>query len=219
MYLYFFKQQVKESNPYSSSTHKYYYFMKNVLVYCGSSFGRNEIYKSTAKNLGEVLAKQSLRLIYGGGSGGLMGVVADAVLENGGEVTGIIPSFMEEWEVQHKGLTECIVVDSMHVRKQLMAEKADAVIALPGGWGTLDELFEILTWRQIGLHKMPIGLLNTNGFYDDLIVMLNKMVTEGFVREANAKFLIIDDNIDSLIEKLRNDSYEGELIGKMINKA
>lgn len=193
--------------------------MKNILVYCGSSFGRNEIYKSTAKNLGEVLAKQSLRLIYGGGSGGLMGVVADAVLENGGEVTGIIPSFMEEWEVQHKGLTECIVVDSMHVRKQLMAEKADAVIALPGGWGTLDELFEILTWRQIGLHKMPIGLLNTNGFYDDLIVMLNKMVTEGFVREANAKFLIIDDNIDSLIEKLRNDSYEGELIGKMINKA
>jgi len=193
--------------------------MKNILVYCGSSFGRNEIYKSTANNLGEVLAKQSLRLIYGGGSGGLMGVVADAVLENGGEVTGIIPSFMEEWEVQHKGLTECIVVDSMHVRKQLMAEKADAVIALPGGWGTLDELFEILTWRQIGLHKMPIGLLNTNGFYDDLIVMLNKMVTEGFVREANAKFLIIDDNIDSLIEKLRNDSYEGELIGKMINKA
>ena len=193
--------------------------MKNILVYCGSSFGRNEIYKSTAKNLGRLLAKQSLRLIYGGGSGGLMGVVADAVLENGGEVTGIIPSFMEEWEVQHKGLTECIVVDSMHVRKQLMAEKADAVIALPGGWGTLDELFEILTWRQIGLHKMPIGLLNTNGFYDDLIVMLNKMVTEGFVREANAKFLIIDDNIDSLIEKLRNDSYEGELIGKMINKA
>lgn len=193
--------------------------MKNILVYCGSSFGRNEIYKSTANNLGEVIAKQSLRLIYGGGSGGLMGVVADAVLENGGEVTGIIPSFMEEWEVQHKGLTECIVVDSMHVRKQLMAEKADAVIALPGGWGTLDELFEILTWRQIGLHKMPIGLLNTNGFYDDLIVMLNKMVTEGFVREANAKFLIIDDNIDSLIEKLRNDSYEGELIGKMINKA
>lgn len=193
--------------------------MKNILVYCGSSFGRNEIYKSTAKNLGEVLAKQSLRLIYGGGSGGLMGTVADAVLENGGEVTGIIPSFMEAWEVQHKGLTECIVVDSMHVRKQLMAEKADAVIALPGGWGTFDELFEILTWRQIGLHKMPIGLLNTNGFYDDLIVMLDKMVTEGFVREANAKFLIIDDNIDSLIEKLRNDSYEGELIGKRIDKA
>lgn len=193
--------------------------MKNVLVYCGSSFGRNEIYQSTAKNLGKLLAQQSLRLVYGGGSGGLMGVVADAVLENGGEVTGIIPSFMEAWEVQHKGLTECIVVDSMHVRKQLMAERADAVIALPGGWGTLDELFEILTWRQIGLHKMPIGLLNTNGFYDDLLVMLDKMVTEGFVREANAKFLIIDDNIESLLEKLRNDSYEGELIGKRIDKA
>lgn len=193
--------------------------MKNVLVYCGSSFGQNEIYQSTAKNLGKLLAQQSLRLVYGGGSGGLMGVVADAVLENGGEVTGIIPSFMEAWEVQHKGLTECIVVDSMHVRKQLMAERADAVIALPGGWGTLDELFEILTWRQIGLHKMPIGLLNTNGFYDDLLVMLDRMVTEGFVREANAKFLIIDDNIESLLEKLRNDSYEGELIGKRIDKA
>lgn len=193
--------------------------MENILVYCGSSFGQNEIYKSTAKNLGKLLAQQSLRLVYGGGSGGLMGVVADAVLENGGEVTGIIPSFMEAWEVQHKGLTECIVVESMHVRKQLMAERADAVIALPGGWGTLDELFEILTWRQIGLHKMPIGLLNTNGFYDDLIIMLNKMVTEGFVREANARFLIIDDNIESLIEKLKNDSYEGELIGKRIDKA
>jgi uncharacterized protein (TIGR00730 family) len=193
--------------------------MKNILIYCGSSYGRNEIYNQTAQKVGEALAKQDLRLIYGGGSAGLMGTTADAVLANGGEVIGIIPSFMEAWEVQHKNLTECIVVESMHVRKQLMAEKADAVIALPGGWGTFDELFEILTWRQIGLHRMPIGLLNTNGFYDDLLKMLDKMVTEGFVREANSKFLIIDDNIDSLIEKLHNDSTEGEIIGKHIERA
>lgn len=193
--------------------------MKNILIYCGSSYGNNELYKQTAQKVGETLAKQNLRLVYGGGSAGLMGTTADAVLANGGEVVGIIPSFMEAWEVQHKNLTETIVVESMHVRKQLMADRADAIIALPGGWGTLDELFEILTWRQIGLHSMPIGLLNTNGFYDDLLKMLDKMAAEGFVREANTKFLIIDNDIDSLLEKLRNDSTEGEIIGKRIERA
>ena len=193
--------------------------MKNILIYCGSSYGTNEIYNKTAKQVGEVLAKQDLRMIYGGGKAGLMGTVADAVLENGGEVIGIIPSFMEVWEVQHTGLTECIVVESMHVRKQLMAERANGVVALPGGWGTLDELFEILTWRQIGLHRMPVGLLNTNGFYDDLIMMMNKMVSEGFVRAVNLNFLIIDDNIESLLEKMRNDATEGEIIGKRIERA
>jgi len=193
--------------------------MKNILIYCGSSYGTNEIYNKTAQRVGEVLAKQDLRMIYGGGKAGLMGTVADAVLENGGEVIGIIPSFMEVWEVQHTGLTECIVVESMHVRKQLMAERANGVVALPGGWGTLDELFEILTWRQIGLHRMPVGLLNTNGFYDDLIMMMNKMVSEGFVRAVNLNFLIIDDNIESLLEKMRNDATEGEIIGKRIERA
>jgi uncharacterized protein (TIGR00730 family) len=126
---------------------------------------------------------------------------------------------MEPWEVQHKGLTECIVTETMHTRKQIMAEKSDAVIALPGGWGTLDELFEILTWRQLGLHKMPIGVLNTNGFYDDLLKMLEKMVSEGFLKEANLQMLIVDDNIESLLEKLKNDSSEGELVGKWIGRA
>lgn len=201
------------------TNHQIILSMKNILIYCGSSYGNNEIYKQTAQKVGETLAKQNLRLVYGGGSAGLMGTTADAVLANGGEVVGIIPSFMEAWEVQHKNLTETIVVESMHVRKQLMADRADAIIALPGGWGTLDELFEILTWRQIGLHNMPIGLLNTNGFYDDLLKMLDKMAAEGFVREANTKFLIIDDNIDSLLEKLRNDNTEGEIIGKRIERA
>ncbi|MEA5457767.1 TIGR00730 family Rossman fold protein [Arcicella sp. LKC2W] len=193
--------------------------MKNILIYCGSSAGHNEIYKKTATQVGETLAKQGLSLIYGGGSVGLMGTVADAILANGGEAIGVIPSFMEPWEVQHKGLTECIVTETMHTRKQIMAEKSDAVIALPGGWGTLDELFEILTWRQLGLHKMPIGVLNTNGFYDDLLKMLEKMVSEGFLKEANLQMLIVDDNIDSLLEKLKNDSSEGELVGKWIGRA
>ena len=193
--------------------------MKNILIYCGSSAGYNEIYKTTATHVGKTLANQGLILIYGGGSVGLMGTVADAILANGGEAIGVIPSFMEPWEVQHKGLTECIVTDTMHTRKQLMAEKSDAVIALPGGWGTLDELFEILTWRQLGLHKMPIGILNTNGFYDHLLVMLEKMVSEGFVKEANLKMLIVDDDIESLLEKLRNDVSEGELVGKWLGRA
>ena len=193
--------------------------MKNILIYCGSSAGYNEIYKNTATHVGKTLANQGLSLIYGGGSVGLMGTVADAILANGGEAIGVIPSFMEPWEVQHKGLTECIVTDSMHTRKQLMAEKSDAVIALPGGWGTLDELFEILTWRQLGLHKMPIGILNINGFYDHLLVMLKKMVSEGFVKEANLKMLIVDDDIELLLEKLRNDVSEGELVGKWLGRA
>jgi uncharacterized protein (TIGR00730 family) len=193
--------------------------VKNILIYCGSSAGYNEIYRQTATEIGQILATKKLTLIYGGGSVGLMGITADAVLDNGGEVIGIIPSFMEAWEVQHKGLTECIVVESMHARKQLMADKSDAVIALPGGWGTLDELFEILTWRQIGLHAMPIGLLNINGFYNPLLAMLEKMVEEGFVKEANYKMLIVDDNIESLLEKLNNDSSQGELVGKWIGRA
>ena len=193
--------------------------MKNILIYCGSSAGYNEIYKNTATHVGKILANQGLSLVYGGGSVGLMGTVADAILANGGKAIGVIPSFMEPWEVQHKGLTECIVTQTMHTRKQLMAEKSDAVIALPGGWGTLDELFEILTWRQLGLHKMPVGILNTNGFYDPMMVMLEKMVSEGFVKEANLKMLIVDNNIELLLEKLRNDVSEGELVGKWLGRA
>lgn len=193
--------------------------MKNILIYCGSSAGYNEIYKNTATHVGKILANQGLSLVYGGGSVGLMGTVADAILANGGKAIGVIPSFMESWEVQHKGLTECIVTQTMHTRKQLMAEKSDAVIALPGGWGTLDELFEILTWRQLGLHKMPVGILNTNGFYDPMMVMLEKMVSEGFVKEANLKMLIVDNNIELLLEKLRNDVSEGELVGKWLGRA
>jgi uncharacterized protein (TIGR00730 family) len=192
--------------------------MKNILVYCGSSGGINEIYKQNATELGKVFAEKGVRLIYGGGSVGLMGTIADAVLANAGEVVGVIPSFMEPWEVQHKGLTEIHVVESMHIRKAIMAEMSDAVIAMPGGWGTLDELFEILTWRQLGLHEMPIGILNVNGFFDDLLKMIQKMVTEGFLKEINLNMFVVDASPEGLMEKLENYIPQGEVVGKWVER-
>ncbi len=193
--------------------------MKNILVYCGSSTGFNEIYKNTAIAAGKTLAQAQKTLVYGAGTVGIMGIIADAVLENGGSVIGIIPSFMEKWEVQHNGLTELHVVETMHERKQLMAELADAVIALPGGWGTMDELFEILTWKQLSLHQMPVGLLNTNGFYDPLLAMIDKMVDEGFLKTINRDMLLVDDNFDSLLNRLEQAAYPDFPVGKWIDKA
>jgi uncharacterized protein (TIGR00730 family) len=193
--------------------------MKNILVYCGASVGFDEIYKNTAIAAGKLLVEKNKTLVYGAGSVGIMGIIADAVLENGGEVVGVIPSFMEKFEVQHKGLTQIHVVETMHQRKQLMAEISDAVIALPGGWGTLDELFEILTWKQLGLHQMPVGLLNVNGFYDPLIEMIHKMVKEGFLKQSNFDMLMIDDNFESLLNRMEQAEYPDFPVGKWVNKA
>jgi len=193
--------------------------MKNILVYCGASVGFDEIYKNTAIAAGKLLVEKNKTLVYGAGSVGIMGIIADAVLENGGEVIGVIPSFMEKFEVQHKGLTQIHIVETMHQRKQLMAEISDAVIALPGGWGTLDELFEILTWKQLGLHQMPVGLLNVNGFYDPLIEMIHKMVKEGFLKQTNLDMLMIDDNLESLINRMEQAEYPDFPVGKWVNKA
>jgi uncharacterized protein (TIGR00730 family) len=193
--------------------------MKNILVYCGASVGFDEIYKNTAIAAGKLLVEKNKTLVYGAGSVGIMGIIADAVLENGGEVIGVIPSFMEKFEVQHKGLTEIHVVETMHQRKQLMAEVSDAVVALPGGWGTLDELFEILTWKQLGLHQMPVGLLNVNGFYDPLIEMIHKMVKEGFLKQTNLDMLMIDDNLESLLNRMEQAEYPDFPVGKWVNKA
>ncbi|MDI9874465.1 LOG family protein [Flectobacillus rivi] len=193
--------------------------MKNILVYCGASVGFDEIYKNTAIAAGKLLVEKNKTLVYGAGSVGIMGIIADAVLENGGEVIGVIPSFMEKFEVQHKGLTQIHVVDTMHQRKQLMAEISDAVVALPGGWGTLDELFEILTWKQLGLHQMPVGLLNVNGFYDPLIEMIHKMVKEGFLKQTNLDMLMIDDNLESLLNRMEQAEYPDFPVGKWVNKA
>lgn len=155
----------------------------NICVFCGSSKGKNPVFAEAARELGHLIAKNSHDLVYGGGNVGLMGIVADAILANGREVVGIIPQFLKDREVAHHGITRLEVVQSMHQRKQRMADLSNAFIALPGGWGTLEEVAEILTWRQLGLIHSPIILLNVNNFFGPLIAQLNAMVDEGFVRK------------------------------------
>lgn len=157
----------------------------NICVFCGSSRGNNPIYANAAKELGILIGGGNHTLIYGGGNIGLMGIVADAVLEAGGKVIGVIPKFLMDREVGHAGLTSLEIVSSMHERKKRMADLSDAFLAIPGGWGTLEELAEILTWKQLGLITQPVGLLNTNRFFDPLLVQMNSMVDEGFLRKEN----------------------------------
>lgn len=176
--------------------------IKSILVYCGSAKGNNTAYTEAAQRLGSVLAANKIQLIYGGGSIGLMGVVADTVMKNRGEVIGVIPKFLNVKEVGHGGLTSLIEVSSMHERKAKMEEMCDAVIAIPGGYGTLDELFEILTWSQLGLHKKPIGILNVNGYFNGLIAQLDTMVKEGFLSPANRRLLIESDDVTELLNLL-----------------
>jgi len=174
--------------------------MKSLLVYCGSNPGLNPIYKETAVKLGLEMVKRGMRLIYGGGSLGLMGTIADTVMENGGEVVGIIPTFLDNLEVGHPNLTEIHVVNSMHERKAMMEEMCDSVITLPGGYGSMDELFEILSWSQLGLHKKPVGLLNINGFYNPLVAQLDLMVNEGFLKQPNREIIQISDSIEEVFK-------------------
>ena len=148
------------------------------------------------------MAKYSIRLVYGGGNIGLMGIVADAVMEGGGNVTGVIPGFLMKKEVGHKGITDLEVVESMHQRKQRMADLADAFIALPGGWGTLEEVAEILTWKQLGLINQPVFLLNLNGFFDPLLDQMRLMVKEGFLSQGNFQFLKVEDTPEKIISIL-----------------
>lgn len=154
--------------------------MKNITVFCGSSFGTEEIYKEQAELLGKTLAKQNIGLVYGGANVGLMGAVADGALSENGTVIGVLPNFLRSKEIAHQGLTELILVESMHERKTKMSELCDGVIALPGGFGTLEELFEMLTWAQLGLHKKPIAILNISGFYDSLLELLETMTEKVF---------------------------------------
>jgi uncharacterized protein (TIGR00730 family) len=153
----------------------------SICVYCGSKPGSNPLYAQAAAEVGQWIAGQGGQLVYGGGSGGLMGIVADATLAAGGRVVGIIPKALVEKEWAHHGCTELHIVDNMHDRKRMMAERADAFLALPGGIGTLEELFEVWTWRQLGYHDKPIGLLNTAGYYDGLLVFLQSAVSNGFL--------------------------------------
>ena len=190
--------------------------MKRVTVFCGSSFGTDMIYKSQATLLGQTLAKHNIELVYGGAKVGLMGAVADGVLNEGGKVIGVLPNFLKSKEIAHEHLTELILVDSMHERKTQMNELCDGVIALPGGFGTLEEFFEMLTWAQLGLHKKPIAILNIDGFYDPLINLIQTMVNKGFLKVVNHQMLLVSDNIDELLDKMKN--YVAPTVGKWITK-
>jgi uncharacterized protein (TIGR00730 family) len=173
-----------------------------VCVFCGSAHGTRAEYTASARELGAVLASRQVELVYGGGDIGLMGELADAVLDAGGRATGVIPRFMVEHEIAHQAVTELHIVSSMHERKTLMASLSDAFIALPGGWGTLEELMEIVTWAQLGLHHKPIGLLDVGGYYSRLTAFLDHATTEGFIRPDNRELLLADDAIDSLLDRL-----------------
>jgi uncharacterized protein (TIGR00730 family) len=176
--------------------------MMRLCVFCGSSKGTNPVYADAARRLGEQMAARGLGLVYGGGHIGLMGILADAVLAGGGEAIGVIPRALVERELAHGGLTALHVVDTMHQRKALMADLADGFAALPGGFGTGDELFEILTWAQLGLHGKPIGLLNTAGFFDPLLAWLDRGVAEGFLRSEHRTLLHVADEEDALLRVL-----------------
>lgn len=190
--------------------------MKSITVFCGSSFGSDDAYKEQAALLGRTLAKQNIQLVYGGADVGLMGAVADGALNEGGKVVGVLPHFLKSKEIAHNQLTELILVETMHERKTRMNDLCDGVIVLPGGYGTLEEFFEMITWAQLGLHQKPIGILNIDGFYDDLIKLVQTMVDKGFLKQINRDMLLISDTIDDLLEMMRN--YQAPTIGKWISK-
>ena len=173
--------------------------MKTLCVYCGSNAGNDPAYADAARALGARMAKDGVALVYGGGNVGLMGIVADAVLAHGGEAIGVIPQQLVDWEVAHRGLTRLEVVDSMHARKARMFDLADGFIALPGGFGTLDEMFEMLTWRQLGLGKKPCAFLDVGGFWSHLMAMLDTMVRERFLHADQRADLWHGDDIDGLL--------------------
>lgn len=173
-----------------------------VCVFCGSRSGERSIYADTAAALGTLLARRGFGLVYGGGNIGLMGIIADAALAAGGEVIGVIPQHLLEREVAHTGLTQLHVVDSMHTRKALMADIADVFVAAPGGFGTLDELCEILTWAQLGLHGKPCGLLNVAGYFDPLLAMFDQATREGFLSAQHRQLIISEHDTQYLIDRL-----------------
>lgn len=178
--------------------------LRSLCVYCGASSGHSPLYASAAVDLAAELVRRNIKLVYGGGNIGLMGRLADAVLERGGSVAGVIPQGLMDREVGHQGLTILHVVKDMHERKALMAELSDGFIAMPGGMGTLEELFEMLTWSQLGFHAKPIGLLNTGGFYDGLLRFMDHQVAEGFLRPDQANLLMHESRPDELIERMQS---------------
>lgn len=190
--------------------------MRRVCVFCGSSLGSRPAYPDAARRLGEALARRRIGLVYGGGGIGLMGVIADAALAAGGEVIGVIPGALEGRELAHGKLTKLLVVGSMHERKAKMAELSDAFVALPGGLGTLEELAEVLTWAQLGLHRKPCALLDVGGYWQPLTALLDHAVAERFVRPEHRAMLLVDDDPEAILDRL--SSYRPPAVEKWIDK-
>lgn len=167
---------------------------KNIAVFCGSKLGNNSIYEEHAVQLGKLFAKHKINMVYGGGKVGIMGVIANTIMENNGTVTGIIPKLLVEWEQQNESITQLLVVEDMHIRKKMMYEMSDAVIVLPGGYGTMDELFEVITWNNLKIHEKQTILLNSAGYYNHLISQINTMGNEGFLYDNwNEKIIVAND--------------------------
>ncbi len=177
--------------------------IRKIAVFCGASAGRDALYRLAAYETGKVLAKEGIGIIFGGGKVGLMGALADGALDNGGEVTGVIPGFLKDKELAHPRVSQLIETETMHERKTKMNELCDGVIALPGGYGTLDELFEMLTWSQLGLHQKPIALLNVNSFFDPLLRMIQTMTDESFLKEVYRDMVLCDSEISALLKKMQ----------------
>ena len=177
--------------------------VKTVCVFCGSQAGRQPEYEEATRELARVLLQHDVSLVYGGGHVGLMGALADAMLAGGGRVTGVIPQHLMRPEVAHQELTELIVVDSMHARKRIMADRSDAFIVLPGGYGTLEEMFEMVTWLQLGLHAKPVGVVNVEGYFDSLLRFVEQCAGEGFIRRTDWDLLIVEHTPAQLFERLQ----------------
>ena len=190
--------------------------MKRVCVFAGSSVGVRPEYQDAARALGRALAERGIGLVYGGARVGLMGIAADAVLSAGGDAIGVIPAALVAREIAHDGLTELRIVSSMHERKALMADLSDAFVAVPGGWGTLEEFFEVLTWAQLGLHRKPCGLLNVLGYFDGLLSFLDHSVTEGFLRREYGSMIAVSASPSALIDRL--GSHQAPAVEKWIDR-
>jgi len=191
--------------------------IKNICVYCGSSPGRLEAYADAACALAESLVSRGIGLVYGGASVGIMGVVADQVLKLGGRAVGVIPEALVRWEVAHNNLTELHVTKSMHERKMRMAELSDGFIAMPGGLGTLEEIFEICTWAQLGIHKKPCGLLNTEGYFDPLRVFLDHAMSEQFVKPIHRSILMVESEPEAMLERFL--AYEPPVLTRWVSES
>jgi len=190
--------------------------MKALCVFCGANFGRRPAYRLAAEQLGGLLAQRGITLVYGGGNVGLMGALADAALAGGGRVVGVIPRALAEKEIAHTGLSEMHVVGSMHERKALMADLADAFLSLPGGFGTWDEFCEALTWSQLGLQKKACAFLNVEGYYDALLALTERAAEDGFIREEHRKLLLVDGDAEMLLDRLEN--YDVPFVPKWVGR-